>query len=299
MKKLRTPEERFENLPDFSFKPNYFTNMKGFDDLRLHYLDEGPKDSEYVFLCLHGQPTWSYLYRKMIPIFLEEGFRCVAPDFFGFGRSDKPEQDHIYTFEFHRKTLIRIITLLDLRNIILVCQDWGGILGLTLPMDFNERFSHLLIMNTILGTGDYKITQGFLDFKNWVNKNPNFDIGRLLCRACPNLNQDECAAYSAPFPTEKYKAGVRRFPNLVPLNPNDPGAKISKRAEKFLKNKFNGKAFMAIGMEDPVFTHQIMKHLRKIIHNCSKPLELAEAGHFVQEWGDVVAKKALKYFELD
>ena len=135
---LRTTEERFVNLPGYGFSPSYAANMPGYEGLRLHYLDEGPRDAQQVFLCLHGQPTWAYLYRKMIPVFVQAGHRSVAPDFFGFGRSDKPVDESVYTFAFHHETLQRFIEHLDLRHITLVCQDWGGILGLTLPMDMPE-----------------------------------------------------------------------------------------------------------------------------------------------------------------
>ena len=141
---LRTPEDRFANLPGYPFAPHYHD---GANSLRMHYLDEGPREAP-VALCLHGQPTWSYLYRKMIPAFLAAGLRVVAPDFFGFGRSDKPEEDATYTFEFHRNSLIALIEALDLKRITLVCQDWGGLIGLTLPMDMANRFERLIVMNT-------------------------------------------------------------------------------------------------------------------------------------------------------
>ncbi|MHA1192980.1 MAG: alpha/beta fold hydrolase [Promethearchaeota archaeon] len=144
---VRTPDVRFENLPGFPYEPNYIEDLKRFDQLRMHYIDEGPKDSKETYLCLHGQPTWSYLYRKMIPIFLKDKGRVIAPDFFGFGRSDKPINEEIYTFDFHRNFLIEFINRLDFTNITLVCQDWGGLLGLTLPMEMPDRFSRLIIMN--------------------------------------------------------------------------------------------------------------------------------------------------------
>ncbi|MBD3212958.1 MAG: alpha/beta fold hydrolase [Candidatus Lokiarchaeota archaeon] len=299
MEILRTHEDRFENLPNFPYEAKYEEDLNGFEKLRLHYIDEGKKDAKYTFLCLHGQPTWAYLYRKMIPIFLKYKHRVIAPDFFGFGKSDKPVDENTYTFNFHRETLKSFITNLDLTNIILVCQDWGGILGLTLPMEMKERFTHLIVLNTTLGTGDYEMTKGFLDFKEWVNNNPDLDAGRLICRASPILSEEECVAYSAPFPTTKFKAGVRRFPNIVPLNRNDEGAKISRKARTFLKNKWTGKTFMAIGMKDPVLGPPIMTRLRNNIKNCPEPLKISDAGHFVQEWGDIVANEALKYFELD
>jgi len=294
---LRTPDERFENLPNFTYKPHYIDKLQGYEDLRMHYIDEGPKDSKNVFLCLHGQPTWSYLYRKMIPIFINAGFRAIAPDYFGFGRSDKPIEEEIYTFDFHRNSIIEFIKHLDLQNIILVCQDWGGLIGLTLPMDI-PKFTHMIVMNTALGTGDFKLTPGFIAFRDWVNRKPDMDVGRLILRATPILTTEEAVAYDAPFPDITYKAGVRRFPNLVPDSINAPGAEISRRARDSLLNKWSGESFMAIGMLDPVLGLPVMKILQKIIRGCPKPLRLKEAGHFVQEWGDLVARKALEYFGM-
>ena len=295
---LRTPEERFENLLNFEYSPKYVENLKDFENIRMHYIDEGPKDAEYTFLCLHGQPTWSYLYRKMIPIFLEKSFRVVAPDFFGFGRSDKPVKDEIYTFEFHRDSLISFLDYVDISNIILVCQDWGGILGLTLPMVFPESFDKLILMNTALGTGDFEISQGFKAFRKWVNDTPDMDVGRLMMRSTPDLIKEEVKAYDAPFPEKKYKAGVRMFPNLVPTEYNAPGADISRKAREWFQTDWKGDAFMAVGMQDPVLGLPMMKILRSFIPRCSEPLMIKEAGHFVQEWGYIVVEKALKYFNL-
>ncbi|MEM1390053.1 MAG: alpha/beta fold hydrolase, partial [Pseudomonadota bacterium] len=149
----RTPDERFENLPGFDFTPNYTETLIGYEGLRVHYLDEGSEDSGRVFLCLHGQPSWCYLYRKMIPVFVESGARVIAPDWLGFGRSDKPTQDDVYTYTFHRNMMVAFIKQLDLHNITLVCQDWGGLLGLTIPQDMPDRFSRLLVMNTAIAVG--------------------------------------------------------------------------------------------------------------------------------------------------
>ena len=295
---LRTPDERFENLPKFPYKPHYIDNLQRYEDLRMHYIDEGPKDSNNVFLCLHGQPTWSYLYRKMIPIFNNAGYRAIAPDYFGFGRSDKPVDDEVYTFNFHRNSLIEFIKKLDFNNITLVCQDWGGLLGLTLPMEFPNKFKYLLIMNTALGVGDIPLPKGFLFWREWNNKHPDLEPGRLLARQCPHLTDGEKAAYNAPFPNIKYKAGVRTFPNLVPDQPDAPGAKISQRAREWLQNDWSGESFMAVGMQDPVLGPSVMRVLRTYIKGCPKPFRIKEAGHFVQEWGDQIAKKALEAFNL-
>ncbi len=186
---IRTPEERFKNLPNFPFNPKYIENLEGYEKLRMHYLEEGPSDAEHVFLCLHGQPTWSYLYRKMIPVFISAGHRVVAPDYFGFGKSDKPVKDEVYTFEFHRNSIIELIKKLNLTNITLVCQDWGGIIGLTLPMDMKERFSRMIIMNTTLGVGDVSKAKGFLAWRQWSKDHIGFDIARLMRRASPNLSE--------------------------------------------------------------------------------------------------------------
>ncbi|MFW9881036.1 MAG: haloalkane dehalogenase [Candidatus Thorarchaeota archaeon] len=295
---LRTPEDRFNNLPNFHYEPHYIEDLKGYNNLRMHYIDEGSKDADQIFLCLHGQPTWSYLYRKMIPIFLTAGYRVIAPDFFGFGRSDKPVEENVYTFEFHRNSLIEIISHLDLTNIVLVCQDWGGLLGLTLPMHMPERFSRLLIMNTALGVGDIPLSKGFLYWRDWNNNHPDLEPGRLIARQCPHLTDDEKAAYNAPFPDIKYKAGIRRFPNLVPDNFNAPGAEISRNARDWFKNEWSGESFMAVGMQDPVLGPTVMRILRSYIRGCPKPLKIKDAGHFVQEWGEIIAKKALEYFNL-
>ena len=295
---LRTPEERFSNLANFPYTPHYISNLKNCEDLRLHYIDEGSKIANYTFLCLHGQPTWSYLYRKMIPIFLDAGYRVVAPDYYGFGRSDKPIKDEVYTFEFHRNSMIEFIKHLQLENIILVAQDWGGLIGLTLPMEFPTAFSKLLLMNTALGTGEGVPSPGFKGFRDWVNKTPDMDVGRLMLRGTPILTPEELRAYDAPFPDITYKAGVRRFPSLVPTTYDAPGADISRNARDWFQNEWSGESFMAIGMQDPVLGPSVMRELRKIIPGCPEPLELNEAGHFVQEWGEIVAKKALESFNL-
>jgi len=295
---LRTPDERFNELPDFPYAPNYLDNLEGYEGLRMHYVDEGPRDAANLFLCLHGEPTWSYLYRKMIPVFTAAGHRVVAPDYFGFGRSDKPVPDDVYQFDFHRDSLLAFIAQLDLSSLTIVCQDWGGLLGLTLPMEIPDRIARLLIMNTALGTGDVKLSEGFVAWRNYVQDTPDFDVGRLMKRSCPLLTDGEIAAYNAPFPDARYKAGVRRFPAMVPDNPQAPGAELSRRAREWLKTAWSGETFMAVGMQDPVLGPPAMKALRKLIQGCPEPFEIADAGHFVQEWGEVVARKALEAFGI-
>jgi haloalkane dehalogenase len=292
MDALRTPGERFAALPGYSFAPHY---LEGAGRLRMHYLDEGPRDAPLA-LCLHGQPTWSYLYRKMIPAFLAAGLRVVAPDFFGFGRSDKPEEEAVYTFDFHRDSIIALIEALDLKRITLVCQDWGGLIGLTIPMDMADRFERLLVMNTALGTGDVPLGEGFLAWRAFSNSKPDMDIAALMKRAVLSLSDAEGAAYAAPYPDARYKSGVRRFPNLVPDRPDAGGAALSRRARDFWSKDWAGKSFMAIGIQDPVLGPPAMRALHKNIRNCPPPLELADAGHFVQEAGAIIVEKAMARF---
>lgn len=298
IKALRTPDAHFANLPGFPWQPFYIDELSSsapYAGLRMAFIDEGPRSAQRVALLLHGQPTWSYLYRRMIPVFAEAGYRVVAPDLFGFGRSDKPVDEAVYTFDFHRESLRLLIERLSLENITLVCQDWGGLLGLTLPMDMPGRFERLLVMNTMLATGDEPLTKGFLDWRAFNNANPDMRVGGLLKRACPHLSDAEAAAYDAPYPDATYKSGVRRFPNLVPDGPNAPGAALSRRARSWWQDDWKGLSFMAIGMQDPVLS-TVMPTLRSWIRNCPRPLEVAEAGHFVQEWGEPIARAAIAHF---
>ena len=292
---LRTPDERFQNLPGYNFVPNYLLDLPSYSGLRLHYVDEGNGQAK-TFLCLHGEPTWSYLYRRMIPVFVNAGHRAVAPDFFGFGKSDKPVDDTVYTFEFHRAMLVEFIERLNLRNIVLVCQDWGGLLGLTLPHQMPERFSGLLIMNTTFATGDQPLSQGFLDWRAWTQKNPDMAVGKLMSRTCPHLTAGEISAYDAPFPDGRYKAGVRRFPQVVPDRADLDGAALSRAARAWWRDSWAGKSLMAVGMTDPVLGPAVMAEVRSHIRGCPLPLEMREAGHFVPEWGEAIATRALEVF---
>jgi pimeloyl-ACP methyl ester carboxylesterase len=280
---MRTPDARFAALPGFPFKPNYL-EWRG---LRVHYLDEGK--GETTFLCLHGEPTWCYLYRRMIPILAARG-RVVAPDFVGFGRSDKPEDEKLYTFDFHRQFLLQFVQSLDLRRITLVVQDWGGLLGLTLPMEL-PQIEGLMIMNTGLATGDVPLSEGFVAWRAYVAKNPDLACGKLLARACPHLTGDEAAAYDAPFPDARYKAGVRRFPPMVPEHRDDAGAAISRKARDWLQTSWKGETLMAVGAKDPVLGVPAMKLLRSWIRGCPEPVVIEHGGHFLQEWGEEVLSR--------
>jgi pimeloyl-ACP methyl ester carboxylesterase len=294
---LRTPDDRFADLPDFPYGARYVEDLEGFDGMRMAYVDEGPRDAEHTFLCLHGQPTWSFLYRKMLPAFLDAGERVIAPDFFGFGRSDKPDDDAWYTFDRHRSSLVALVRSLELSEVTLVVQDWGGLLGLTLPVedDLREQITRLIIMNTALATGQ-PAGPGFDAWRDYVASTDDLPVGQLLRRAEPGLSEAEADAYDAPFPDKTYKAGVRRFPQLVMTDPSMDGVEVSKRAARFWTQDWTGQSFMAIGERDPVLGPPVMERMQELIRDCPPPLVLPDAGHFVQEQGEEVARSALASF---
>jgi len=261
----------------------------------MAYVDEGPADAAQVFLCLHGNPTWSYLHRKMIGVFLASGARVVAPDLLGFGRSAKPLREADHTFAWHRGALLAFVEALDLRGVTLVVQDWGGLFGLTLPMEAPARYERILLMNTAFGTGE--VTDGFRAWRAYSNSRPDLDVGTLVARGEPTLSPAEAAAYNAPFPDARHKAALRAFPNLVPDGADAPGAAIGRAARDWFAQAWRGESFMAIGMKDPVLGPPVMRRLHASIRNCPQPLEIAEGGHFLQEWGDEVARAALAHWK--
>lgn len=294
---LRTPDHRFDQLPDFPYQPHYRDDLPGYEGLRGAYIDEGDPDAEQVFLCLHGEPTWSFLYRKMIPVFRSIGARVIAPDLLGFGRSDKPVDETDYTFDFHREYLLRLIETLDLRHITLVCQDWGGVLGLTLPQDMPERFDRLLIMNTGIMTGEVS-GEAFAEWKALIDSDHDVPIEAVMRQHAPGIDEAAVAAYAAPFPNADFKAGVRKFPALVATWPDFPGVATSLKAIPFWSEQWTGETFMAVGMLDRMLGPSVMGHMQALIANCPEPLELPDAGHFVQEQGDLVARRALEHWGL-
>ncbi|MBA2676699.1 tRNA adenosine(34) deaminase TadA [Ramlibacter sp.] len=310
---LRTPEACFAGLPDYPWAPNYLSDLPSLAGLRMHYLDEGSgqgqalrqaqgergaaqNDRELTWLCLHGNPAWSYLYRKMIPVFLQAGHRVVAPDLIGFGKSDKPKKDAFHTFSWHRQVLLEFVERLDLRNIVLVVQDWGGLLGLTLPVAAPDRYRGMLVMNTMLGTGDTPLSPGFAAWREMCASKPDFDIARLFARGNPQMRPEECAAYNAPFPDRGYRAATRAFPPMVPDGPDADGAAVSRQAREFFSGPWTGRTMMAVGVQDPVLGLPVMQALRASIRGCPEPMRVEQGGHFVQEHGDEIARAAVGYF---
>ncbi len=293
---LRTPESRFASLPGYPWDPRYVSDLPSLAGLRMHYLDEGPEDAPLTYLCLHGNPAWSYLYRKMIPVFTAAGHRVVAPDLIGFGKSDKPKRESAHSFSWHRQVLMEFVERLDLHHVVLVVQDWGGLLGLTLPLASPQRYRGLLVMNTALGTGDVPLSPGFLAWREMCAKNPELDVARLFARGNPQMSTEECAAYSAPFPDKGHRAALRAFPPMVPESPEADGAAVSRAAREFWRERWNGQTLMAVGAQDPALGPPVMQGLRQLIRNCPEPMVLEQAGHFVQEHGEQVAERAVDFF---
>ena len=293
---LRTPDTAFADLPGYPWPPHYLSDLPGAAGLRLHYLDEGPKDAALTWLCLHGNPAWSYLYRKMIPVWLTAGHRVVAPDLIGFGKSDKPKKDSFHSFETHRGYLLALIERLDLQRVVVVVQDWGGILGLTLPMAAPGRYKGLLAMNTTLATGEAPLSPGFLAWRDWCKSQPQFDVGKLFARGNRSMTPQETAAYNAPFPDKGFRAALRAFPPMVPEFADSPGAAISRQAQAFWRDEWQGQSFMAIGQQDPVLGEAVMRRLQVQIRGCPEPMLLPDAGHFVQEQGEAIAEAAVRHF---
>ena len=290
---LRTPDSAFADLPGYPWAPNYISDLPALNGLRLHYLDEGAPDAPRTWLCLHGNPSWSYLYRHMIPVWLAAGDRVVAPDLIGFGKSDKPKKEGAHSFSWHRQVLLEFVERLGLQNVVLVVQDWGGILGLTLPMAAPARYTGLLVMNTVLATGDAPLPPGFLAWREWCARNPAYDIARLLARGNPQMSAEECAAYMAPFPDAGHRAATRAFPGLVPESSEDDGAAVSRAARGFWRHQWQGRSLMAVGMQDPVLGMAVMERLHSDIRNCPEIVHIDPAGHFVQELGAGIAQRAL------
>ena len=279
MKILRTPDNRFSNLLDYPFKPNYIQ----LGDIRIHYVDEG-ESSEEVVLLIHGEPTWSYLYRKMVPIVSESGYRVIVPDLVGFGKSDKPINQEDYTYEKHVGWISSFIESLDLKNINLFCQDWGGLIGLRIVSEQGYRFNRIIASNTSLPTGDFKVPKAFFNWQKFSQDTPVFNASKIVKSSCVNKISNEVQkAYDAPFPDETYKAGARRFPMLVPTSPNDPSSQPNREAWEKLKN-WHKPFLTAFSDSDPITKGGDLL-FQKLIPGCKgiSHKTIVGAGHFLQE----------------
>ena len=284
MKSLRTPDERFDNLPGYAFAPHYLDVPGGGDGrLRIHYVDEGPKEAEPVLL-LHGEPSWSYLYRKVIPIIVHAGYRAVAPDLVGFGRSDKPSDRKDYTYQRHVDWMQNWLARMDLKGITLFGQDWGGLIGLRLVANDPDRFARVVVANTGLPTGDHPVSDAFLGWRKFSIETPEFPVGVIVNAGCMSgLPPEVIAAYDAPFPDESYKEGTRVFPLLVPIAPDDPAAPDNRKAWEVLR-KFEKPFLTAFSDGDPI-TRGGEKVFQNLVPGAKgQPHTTVQGGgHFLQE----------------
>lgn len=275
---LRTPENRFERLPNYSFSPNYVQ----VDDLRMHYVDEGPSTADPI-LMLHGEPSWSYLYRYMIPVCVAAGHRVIAPDLIGFGKSDKPTSVDAYSYQAHMDWMQTFIDKLDLNNITLVCQDWGSLIGLRLAAENASRFKAIAIGNGMLPTGEEPVPKAFKLWRAFALHSPWFPIGRIINSGTfKTLSKDELRAYDAPFPSKKYKAGTRAFPALVPTSPDNPATEANKAAWEILE-KWDKPFLTTFSNGDPI-TRGGDKYMQKRIPGAKGQNHITlKGGHFLQE----------------
>jgi haloalkane dehalogenase len=280
---LRTPESQFKHLPDYPFESNYLNvgnnNEPG---LRMHYLDEGPSQADPV-LMLHGEPSWSFLYRKMIPICAAAGHRVIAPDLIGFGKSDKPDNMQDYSYANHLRWLQSLLDQLNLKNITLVCQDWGSLLGLRLLTAQPDCFKAVVIGNGMLPTGQTQIPAAFKIWKNFAIYSPWFPIGKIVNTGClRSLSKDEVRAYDAPFPSSAFKAGSRAFPRLVPVLSDDPEAINNREAWKVLE-KWDKPFLTTFSTHDPIMRGGDRYMQERIPGSKGLPHTTLKGGHFLQE----------------
>jgi haloalkane dehalogenase len=295
---LRTPDERFDSLPGWDLEPRYVEVPSDAGPLRMHYVDEGPAGAPTVLL-LHGEPSWSYLYRKMIPVLAGAGLRAVAVDLIGFGRSDKPGARDAYSYELHVGWVRSLLESLDLRDVTLFGQDWGGLIGLRLVAEDTERFARVVAANTFLPTGDQPLGDSFFAWQKASQEMPVFDVGRIVARGCATeLPPEVVAAYDAPFPDESYKAGPRQFPLLVPASPDDPAAPANRAAWEVL-SRFDKPFLTIFGAEDPI-TRGAERFLQALIPGAQgrDHVVLDGAGHFLQEdRGEEIARLVAEFVE--
>jgi haloalkane dehalogenase len=291
---LRTPDERFTDLPGYSFQPRYVE----VDGLRVHYIDEGPRGGAPVLL-LHGEPSWSFLYRKMIPLISAAGHRCVAPDLIGFGRSDKPAARGAYTYQRHVDWMRGVVDALDLRQSTLVCQDWGGLIGLRLVAEHPQRFARVVAANTFLPTGDVAPGPAFLAWREYSQTTPTFHVGGIVKGGCASeLSTEVIAAYDAPFPDDRYTAGARQFPLLVPASPDDPAAPANRAAWEALR-RWEKPFLTAFSDADPITRGGDRIFQREIPGAAGQPhTTIAGAGHFLQEdKGEELARVVIDFIK--
>ena len=283
MEILRTPDDRFENLEDWDFEPKYKEINSDYGDLRIHYIDVGAENSETILL-IHGEPSWGYLYRKMVKPLVEAEKRVVVPDLPGFGKSDKLSKREGYSYEKYVSWMSEWLVSLDLSNITLYGQDWGGLIGLRLVTAFPERFSKVVAANTMLPTGDYHPGEAFLKWKEYSQTVEDFHAGGIVKGGTVReISEDTIEAYNAPFPDDSYKEAARQFPTLVPITPDDPSSQINRDAWEKLK-KWHKPFLCAFSDSDPVMAGVDKAFIKLVPGTKGMPhTTIEQAGHFLQE----------------
>lgn len=287
---FRTPDERFSGLPDYTFEPKYVD----VDGLRLHYLDEGPAEAAPI-ICFHGEPTWAYLYRRMIPLLVAGGRRVIVPDYAGFGRSDKPTDRRWYSFDRHTELMTGVLAAIDVHDATVVVQDWGGPIGLRWATEQPDRVAALAIFNTGLFTGRIW-SDGFTAWRDFAERTPDLPVGFVIQSATVTTLSDEVlAAYDAPFPTAESKAGAAQFPLLVPASEDAPGA-AQMRAVAGELASWNKPTLVAFSDSDPVFPFpQSGQFFCDLIPTAVDQVRVPDAGHFLQEdRAELLAAEVLK-----
>lgn len=285
MQTVRTTDDRFANLPEWPYEPAYTEVHQGHVPLRIAHVDTGPHDASNVLLCMHGEPSWSYLYRKMIPHFVKAGHRVIAPDLVGFGRSDKPTSVSDYTYERHVTWMSDWLVANDLRHLTLVCQDWGGLIGLRLLAAYPDRFNRLVVANTFLPVGDRPPSDAFMAWRKYSQEVPVFNVGRIVEGGCARrpLSAEVVAAYDAPFPDDTYKAGARAFPALVPISLDDPSSQANQAAWEVLE-QFDKPVLTAFSDSDAITRGGDRAFQERVPGTKGQPhTTIVNAGHFLQE----------------
>ena len=289
---FRIPDERFEGLPGYDFAPHYAE----IDGLRLHYVDEGPREGTPI-VCFHGEPTWAYLYRKMLPPLVAAGHRVICPDYAGFGRSDKPTDRRWYSYDGHVELMTALLDRLELRGATVVAQDWGGPIGLRWAVEHEERVERLVVLNTGIFTG--RVSKGFLAWRDFAQKNPDLPVGFVLQGATKSeLAPEVVAAYEAPFPSPESKAGAAQFPLLVPTEEDGPGASQMRDVADAL-SRWQKPALVAFSDSDPVFPHPKSGQVFcDRIPGARPQVTIAGAAHFLQEdEGEQITDEMLAFFQ--
>ena len=297
----RTPEEAFQNVENFAYKTNYITNLISlspeYKDFRIAYIDENHQAKNGTLLFIHGHPTWSYLWRHLIPIAIKQDYRVLAIDLPGFGKSDKPLKEDFFSFKNYRNILLNFVIQLNLKNLTLVLHEWGGTLGLTLPMENPEKYSGVICFNAYINNHSVKLDSSYM---NWIKTNitnDDLNVRALMARTNRILKLSECNSYEAPFPDKDYKLALKMLPSIFPLSEESEGYEIGLRAEEWWRQNTTTKCILIGSAKDPIIPLEKMKNLSQIIATDKVTHVINNAGHFVPEWGMEFGEELFRQFK--